>query len=127
MSEYQRFGTFNMVLPKEGAKAYPINLDFRATGKVVIDFTLQVQQGFVSFIQSVYIDNSLNPSPLKVTCSATNHNIKIPANSQGYFPLFLTSDPVITFETQEDNNLIVPIVATNVPVTPYVWAVEGSR
>lgn len=122
MSEYQRFGTYNMVLPKEGAKAYPVNLDFRATDNVVVDFTLQVQQHFVSFIQSVFIDNSENANPLSVKCAATNHKVIIPPTSQGYFPLFLTSDPVMTFETPQDNNLIVPIVLTNVPVTPSVWS-----
>lgn len=119
-----RFGTHNAVLPKEGPMVYPVNMDFSvASGNVnqTVDLSLQVQQGFISFIQGFYVDNSLNANPLVIVIDETGQKINIPANKQAYMPAFFSDTAKLVASTTLAANLIVPIFLTNVPVDTCIW------
>jgi hypothetical protein len=122
-SNFVRLGSKNMVLPPEGPKLYPVQLDFRTTNTQVADFISEIQKGFISFLQGGFFDNSLNNNPLFITTDQVNQVVQIPAFTMGYMPLFITDSAKLTFTTVQAGNLVVPIVLTNVPVTPYLWSV----
>lgn len=122
--DYTRLGTNNMVLPPEGPKVFPNVLDFRQSGEATLDFLHTIQQNFVSFIQGFFVDNSKNANPLVIRCEQTNHTVTIPAGMQGYMPMFISDSAVLYFSTTPANNLTVPVIVTNVPVTPYLWKVD---
>ena len=119
-SSFARIGINNYVLPKEGPKVFRALLDFRATAEQILDLTLQVQQGFVSYIQGGFFDNRLNTQPLVITADVTGQAIAIPAGKQAYMPIFM-ADPKLEFKTPSAGNLVIPIHLTNVPVYPIVF------
>lgn len=123
MSDFARLGTHNMVLPPEGPKMFPNTLSFIDSDEQVLNFLLPIQQGFISFLQAAYIDNSLNDNILHVITDQINQDVPFPARSAGYIPLFISDSAVITFRTIQANDLTVQVIMTNVPVTPYIWSV----
>lgn len=124
MSDFARLGTHNMVLPPEGPKMFPNTLSFQDTNEQVLNFLLPIQQGFVSFLQAAYIDNSQNANVLHIITDQIQQNVPFPALSAGYIPLFISDSAVITFRTVQANDLTVQVIMTNVPVTPYIWGVS---
>lgn len=118
---FTRLGTYNMVLPPEGPKAYPFTLDFTTTNTQLLDFTSEIQRGFISWIQSVVVDNRLNANDLIITAEQTQFPLRIPAGKQAYMPVFVTDAARITFTTPQDGSLVVPCLVTNVPVQPIVF------
>jgi hypothetical protein len=118
---FSRFGTSNMVLPKEGPNVFPFQVDFRAISQVEIDMQIPIDQGFISYIQGYFVDNSLNLNYLNITSSLVGQRISIPPKFMAYMPHFITDTPKLTLQTQQAGNLIVPFFITNVPVTPYMW------
>lgn len=118
---FTRLGTSNMVLPPEGPKVYPFTLDFTASNEQTLDFVAQIQGGFISFVQSVLIDNRLNANELILTTEQVNFPYAIPAGKQAYMPLFVTQSALLTFRTPQALNLVVPCIVANTPVSPYVW------
>lgn len=123
MSDFARLGTHNMVLPPEGPKMFPNKLDFTATDEQVLNFLLPIQQGFVSFLQAAYVDNTANDNILHIITDQIGQDVPFPAKSAGYIPLFISDSAVITFRTVQANDLFVQVIMTNVPVTPYIWSV----
>lgn len=118
---YTRFGTYNAVLPNEGPKVYPINLDFRSdkVTSVEIDFTNEITAKKIDYISGFFADNSQNPAELVVKVSSTGQIIRIPANKQAYMPAFFSDDASAVIETT--GNVVVPFFAVNFPVWPHVW------
>lgn len=119
--QFARLGTKNMVLPPEGPKVYAFTLDFTATNSREIDMGGEIEKNFISFIQSVLIDNRLNGQPITIMAEQIGFEYSIPAGKQAYMPVFVTDAAKLTFKTPQAASLVVPIVITNVPVQPYVW------
>jgi hypothetical protein len=118
-------GVFNGAVPPEGAKIIPQLLQFTApnTG-IEIDLTNIHQLGRFSGIQSVYIDNSANASPFSLSMFSTGQVIECPANSQGYFPVMLTSTLRLTGSLPVVG--IVNLIIMNFAVAAAVWNVTGT-
>lgn len=121
--EFARFGTSNMILPPEGPKAFPMTLDFTATGEQVTDFGPYIGEGNqVSFIQSFYYDNSQNDNNLIVTSQNVNQRIILPPRSCGYMMMFISANNGhLTWTTTQAGNLTVQIIVSNIPTAPYIW------
>lgn len=122
-NSYVRFGTHNMVLPPEGPKVYPLTLDFRLTNTQTLDFVAIIMQKQITFLQGVFVDNSLNMNPLFIETDQVGQRVQIPAQSQAYMPLMITDSAVIDFTTVQAGNLLVPVIMTNCPVMPYIWSI----
>lgn len=117
-----RFGTYNQALPPEGPKAYAFNVDFRQVTKYEIDLSSEKTQGFISFIQALFIDNRLNAGPVKIKATGIFQEIQIPAHSQAYMPMLITDEIKLDVTVNAAAiDLIVPIICLNVPVMPYIW------
>jgi hypothetical protein len=120
-NSFTRLGTHNMVLPPEGPKAYSFTLDFTAQNVQVLDFLQEIQSGFISFVQGMLIDNTLNANAIIVSTQQINFPLRIPAGKQAYMPLMVTDSAVLTFTTTQNLGLVVPLVITNCPVSPIVF------
>lgn len=123
---YARFGAYNMVLPPEGCKVFSFKLDFTAGNTQQLDFTLAVQQGFITQIQGLFVDNSLNANPLFITTDQIGQVIEFPPFSQGYMPVFVSDSVKLKFVTVQAVALFVPVQVTNVPVQPQIWSVSTA-
>lgn len=123
-AQYARFGTHNAVLPKEGPITIPVNLDFSAvTGVAVqtVDLSLQIQQGFISYVQGFFVDNFDNAAMLTITIDETNQRFKIPAGKQAYFPAMFGDSAKCTVATTLAGSLVVPMFLVNFPVDAMIW------
>ncbi len=110
---------YNALVPKEGPKSVSTVLDFTAANDITVDFTLAGQEGKISAIQSVWVDNSTNPGPLTLTVVGTGQNIVFPAASCGALPIISATRPRIVCHC--DATAIVRVVWLNVPLPVGVW------
>ncbi len=119
-SQYFDTAVFNALVPKEGPKAMAINCPFASATEFSIDLTLSQTQKYLSLVQGVYIDNSLNADAVTLVCGGgTSQKIVFPPNAQGYLPL-LVSRPT-TFTVSSAGGVNVPIIFLNVPVPAIIW------
>lgn len=114
------FGVYNAMVPKEGPKIIPVSAQLLAPNtSVLLDFSSLQQQGKISFIQGVMVDNSGNASPLTIQSQTMNQKIVIPAGAQAILPLFVTNPPV--FLVSSVGGVQVPLFFFNIPLPAQVW------
>lgn len=118
------FPTLNGSLPCEGTKVFPFNLDFNAANAYNIDLTQAFNQKQFTTLQTVYIDNALNPSSLEIICSTTGQQIIAPPFSQGFYIMLQPSPP--KFSVQTSGVLVLEIILLNFYIPPAVWIVGTS-
>jgi len=111
--------TSNGALPCEGTKAYPFLLDFTQSNAYKIDLTQQWQQKQFVTLQTAWIDNSDNDSPLELICSTTSQRIVANPRTQGFYVLLQPTPPVL--QVQSDGALVVEIILLNFYIPPTVW------
>jgi hypothetical protein len=110
-------------LPEEGAKSIPLLLDFTNTATWSVDLTNFQQLGYISMIQTVYIDNSSNGNPLSVIVGSNSGQVITAApNTQGYYPVLCPNPAQFTISTLQGSGLI-PIQLINTPIPGPVWSV----
>lgn len=116
-------GILNGMIPKEGPKTVPIKVDLRATLAAIIDLSTQNDLGQLSFIQSVFIDNTGNGSPFLLTVEGSGQVIQIGPGQQGYLPLLAPLPNKFTAATA--GGVQVPLFFLNVPMPAAVWDKAG--
>lgn len=124
------FAVYNGFNPKEKPKALAVNLDFTAAAVIPIDLTIAEQEGRFRFVQAVYIDNSLNPSPLSLTVGLTQQTVTMPPYSQGYLPILCPNPAklVASLPIVAAGNVATIIQFLNFPVPAAIWKVsQGAR
>lgn len=121
MSSFTRFGTYNSVLPKEGPKTYPFNLDFTSDAEKIVDMTIELDAEHISFISGAFIDNRNNAAELLIKVERVGQIVRIPAGKQAYMPLLVGDSAILTITTTPANGLIVPIFVCNFPLFPAVF------
>jgi hypothetical protein len=121
VTTFTRFGTHNAVLPPEGPKTYPFNLDFGAVASILVDMQNEITQGHISFISGGFFDNRANANDLLIQVERVGQVLRIPAGKQSYMPLLVGDAPQVTFKTTAANGLIIPIFVCNFPLWPIVF------
>lgn len=109
----------NALVPNEGPKIVPLNLDFAIVGTYEIDLTLAINQRKIEIVQGIYIDNSLNTSPFSIVAESSKQKISIAAGAQGYYPLLAGQYP--RFTCTSAGAFVVYIAFLNVPVPALQW------
>lgn len=104
----------NALVPPEGPKVVPTQLDFSTAGIVIVDFTLPQMQKRISVIQTVIVRNWNNPNPLTITVDGTSQMIDVPANSDVTTAVLAAIRP--KFVVQTVSGVIVPVIWLNVPL-----------
>lgn len=108
--------------PCEGPKELPIVCDFSTSNSLAFDFTPFLETGGISGLQGVFIDNADNAQALTLTIVSTGHRIICPANSQGFFPVFMQPrNGAITVACLGVS--VARLNFVNTPIMPAVWAV----
>lgn len=107
---YTAFQTFNGMSPKgtgaapNAPKVLPISLEFSASVTAIdVDLYKENTDGILPFVQSIYIDNKDNASPLEVTIPVTGQRITCPSSSQGTFPIYAVDQFQALFECAGQN------------------------
>jgi hypothetical protein len=115
---------FNGSVPQEGPKIIPYPLLFVGNSSQEIDLTNYHQLGKFSGIQTVFIDNTANASAFTLLMAATNQVIECPPNSQGYFPVLITSTLRVTASLPISGT--VQLIICNFAVAAAVWSGLGA-
>lgn len=115
----QQVGIYNALVPKEGPKAVSLALDFTTVQSILIDFTQAYQSTSISIVQSVFVDNSANPSAFSLLVEGTREHLVVPPLSQAVLPIISAVRAKITAVTTSGR--IVPVIFLNVPLPQGVW------
>ncbi len=107
-------GVNNAQLPKEGPKTIPVLVDLRTATSVLVDLTQQQMTAKISYIQTVFVDNSLNTASVSITADTTGQILRVPAGTQAYLPILAPIPPRFTIATA--GAVIVPIQFLNIPM-----------
>lgn len=110
---------FNALVPSEGPRIVTVAFDFTAAKAYFVDFQYLTQSGQMRCIASCFVDNSQNGSELLITVQGTSQPLKVPANSQGTFPLYCLAIPRITLATAGSG--LVTVLFSNSTQPLAVW------
>jgi hypothetical protein len=89
----------NGQLPCEGAKCVPANLNFLLNASYLVDLTPFYNNKQFTTLQTIYVDNTQNTSPLTMQIGGTGQTITVPALRGGYFPVLATVPPRVIFSS----------------------------
>jgi hypothetical protein len=82
------YKTASESFPKSGNRELPIVISFANGNTVIDDLTPEMQQSQIESVQSVWIDNSLNPAVFRLTLTGPiNQTINAAPFSQGIYPV----------------------------------------
>lgn len=100
----------------------PDLFDFSPAALVSIqrDYANEQMQGSIEFIQSMYIDNSLNASAVTFVWDGMQYKIVCKANFQGIWPVLVPIGRCGVTVTAT-NGVKVPVILFNVPQTYWNW------
>ncbi len=125
MFSYQ---TALLAMPSEGQRIIPARLDFQNVGSIETDLTEFLLSQKMSFVQSVYIDNSLNGSALDlrfIDGETGGYLITAQPYSQGWYPVAVPIGGVV-FTATTAQGIIVPIKLANCAMPYFTWgALDG--
>jgi hypothetical protein len=112
----------NGLVPDDGRRAIPITLDFTGADitQYIFDYQNMQSRGFMSMVQTVYVDNSANSNALVITVGGTGQQIQAPPNTQGYYPV-LCSNPIRFVFSSPANSSLVTVQLINVAISGQVW------
>lgn len=113
-------GVNNALVPCEGPRAIRVPLDFTQAQAFDVDLSNLQARGFVSMIQSVFIDNSTNASTLTLTINGSGQSITVKANTQTYVQVLCPNPPKFTASSTGNVNSVV-IDFLNFPVNFAQW------
>lgn len=117
--QYVDFPIFNALIPKEGPKAIPFNFDFSVQPSYAVDLQNQQARGFISMVQTIWIDNSLNDQPVSILFDVIGQNVKFGPRWQGYFPVMVVNPP--KFLISSPGGQTTQVVLMNVPFPAGNW------
>lgn len=110
---------FNSLMPEEGPKAIAIVVPLSTGTAFALDFGPAVLNKTVSCIQTIYVDNSNNGSPVSIAVDGNGQVITVPPNSQGY--LYVLAQKQARFTVTSSGSADVPMQFLNFPVPQIVW------
>lgn len=119
-NQFVDFPIFAQLIPREGPKAVPFNLDFTVTQSYVVDLQNQQSRSIISLVQAIFVDNSANTSPLSIMADVVGQTLIFPPQSQGYLPILVPNPPKLTF-TSPGGSDNVKIILLNVPMPAAIW------
>jgi hypothetical protein len=116
------FETSNLLAPRQGNRAMPIDFDFTSVASITGDFGDEQRAAVIENIQSIYIDNSANASTFTIIVLGMNskgHHVTAQPFTQGWYPLPVTG--VLRYQVLTTQGIIIPTIFTNYPMAYFVW------
>lgn len=109
--------------PKQGTYGLVVPLDFTTTDNVAGDLSMEQQTGLIEFVQSVWIDNSLNTKALKIVFGGTQYTLNVRAGRCGIFPIIAPAGILRFAATSVAAAVIVPTIFANFELPYFFWDV----
>lgn len=110
----------NQLIPPEGPRALPINLDFSTDASQLLDTSMLMQRAAITIIQCVFIDNSGNPNPLTIDVQDGGQRIVAAPNTQGYYTILVPNPAKLLFTSVLGAG--ARVFCLNSPVSGSVWS-----
>jgi len=123
MATYTTLDVMNNKFPCEGPKVIPINCDFLLANRYDVDLKNLVQQGKISDVQSLFIDNADNAQSVIIDIDVQTQRIVIPPYAQAYISILCA---LPSFHVSSSGGVTVKIFAQNFPVTNCVWTANTA-
>lgn len=120
--------TNNQTVPAEGPKCIPLVVNFQtpANSEQDLDLLLTEQQGYMTMIQTVFIDMSGSANTLSIVIKGSNQVIVAKAHTQGYYPVLCPNPSGFRFLLSNGGapatGDLVPVFLINVPIAGVQWA-----
>jgi len=108
-------------IPAEGPIAIPFPISFANNSSYSLDISQLVQQGRISLVQCMFVDNSANDTTISIQIGNPQslQTIVVPSQSQGYFQILSPNPAKFLFTSQTLGSILV--VLLNSPVAGVVW------
>jgi hypothetical protein len=103
-----------MGMPAEGPRCIPLTLDFTLSLAYDLDYSNMQSRNFISMVQTIWVDNSLNAAVLEVTMVGTNQVIKVPAGIQRYYTVLQPNPIKMSFAST--GAVVCQVILMNFPV-----------
>lgn len=110
----------NQQIPSEGTKAIPALMDFTLSDQFVFDLQNIQARGFMSMVQTLFIDMSQSDVPMTLFFNSSGQTIVAKGRTQGYYCVLCPS-PVKFTANCKGGPLGVVIFLINVPIPGIVW------
>ena len=110
----------NQYIPDEGPKVLPLLLDFTQADTYNLDAESLMDRGFLSMVQTIFIDLKDSTVAFTVTINGTGQIVKAKAHTQGYYPILCPNPVKLQFDCQ--NGPLMRVFLINVPIAGAVWA-----
>lgn len=108
--------------PCEGRRALLVQLNFTNDGTLTLDLTNLQQQGVVSQIKAMYIDQAGAPNSLKVSFDNSQQTIVAKANTQGFYSVLSPNPTKITFGGAQGTPTLINVFLLNYDKVDAQWA-----
>lgn len=122
--QIQQVGVINSLVPAEGPKVLTVPLPFGTATIVNVDLTQAYENKSFSFVQCLYLDNSLNASGVTLSIQGTAQTFTCPPGSIGAYSVIAAIRAKMTFQSAGGVNLNALLL--NVPLPADVWYGVGQ-
>lgn len=117
-------GVANQTTPDEGPKAVPVRVDFSVDQNWALDLSVQSNMAILRAVQSMFVDNSLNPAALYIQATTLRQTIVVPPFSQGYIPILAVTPTKLVLNST--GGVVVMLHFLNVPMPLHIWGIASS-
>lgn len=121
-NQLRQFSVNGQMVPPEGSRAVPINLDFTSNVTYSLDLQNFIARNLISMVQAIFVDNSANASQLQIKMPNSGQMLVVPPNSQAYLAMLAPNPASFSFVSM--GGVLVPILLLNFPVTNCVWKIS---
>jgi hypothetical protein len=115
------FSVHNGLAPKELPKAIRLLVDLSAAISADFDLAKEQDEQQISFVQSVWVDNSASPRRLDIVIQGLPQTIKIPIGAIACLPIIHPGHLRGTFSISAVTPLAIPVIFLNVPMAAIVY------
>lgn len=114
MTAIEKFQVVNGHSPAHGSRALFAPFDFAGVTSIGFNFYQELTDGNMDFVQSMFIDNSLNTAEFQIIFDGTRHKIVAQPYSQGIYPV-ICAQGKLTGVASSGGGVRVPVYFHNVP------------
>lgn len=110
----------NGLYPEKGPRGMPQTYDFTSVTSIDVDFTQTEMLDRLEYVQTIYVDNSLNASSFSIYFNSLNQTLTWPPNSQGYLPVLCSNPPKFTVSSV--GGVIVAVEFLSIALPAIIWS-----
>lgn len=105
--------------PRQGPQGLRWEFYVSPIAPVIKDFYQEMSEMQIEFIQSVWVENHNNPNPLYLTFQGLGQVLKVPANTQGLYPVLAAAPFNVMATVLTGESVGVACIFMNMPMPFY--------